>query len=159
MNCLRFTAAVLCLALSTGCVSGCGTAPTEASSAGVSEAGVQQTQQLLEEIEDLRQQVELLEEQAAAWESQAAVDREEEKLLDTLVSHPELIPFSPSLGGTFRFYRQECKLLNGRYAYAYAEDGHTAADLLYAYLVYEDGTVDWSLRLYDLGGGWTPYDP
>ena len=140
MKILRIVIFALVLA---ACCGGCAPAAPAAS------APVPAAEDRLAELE--AENLRLREELAAA----TARSRREERLLDDLMDHPELIPVSGTLGGTYRYYRDQCGLLGDRYAYAYAEDGHSMVDLLLSYR--EDGErVEWTLELFDAGGGWQP---
>lgn len=117
-------------------------------------------EQCQSELEQLKNERDTLEVSMAELREQLSELRagqptpEEQKILDDLTRHTELIPLEPTLGGTFRFYPGLSKLLNGKYAYAYAEDGHMAAELILQYTINGDGTISWKLALYDIGDGW-----
>src|SRR6185436_244230 len=66
----------------------------------------------------------------------------ERALRDSLMAHPEVIPFTPALGGNMSFPPSEIVLLPPPYVYAWAEDGHTGGPLLLRYEVTPD-RVTW----------------
>ena len=72
--------------------------------------------------------------------------------LESLLARTDLIPVEAALGGTMRYFPGEAKLLGTDLAYAYAEDGHNAVEML---LRCTGGPAyDWTLIAYDAGGGW-----
>lgn len=75
-------------------------------------------------------------------------------LLDDLAQQTTLIPVQPQLGGTMRIFADLSRLLGDRYAYAYAEDGHVAVDMIFRYRQNEDASVNWQLTMFDAGNGW-----
>ena len=66
----------------------------------------------------------------------------ERDLRDSLMAHPEVIPFQPVLGGNMSFPPSEIVLLPPPYVFAWAEDGHTGGPVLLRYEV-EPGAVRW----------------
>ena len=89
----------------------------------------------------------------------------EKRLAADLYAHPELIPIEGTLGGTMRFFPDESAvrvLSTASYmplVYAYAEDGHTAVNLLFRFENAADGALKWRCVAYDYGGGLTLLEP
>ncbi len=106
------------------------------------QAAVQERDLLQEENRTLLNQQENTDEQEAS------------NLFHDLEKNPQLIPISAELGGTMRYYQDTFALFGERYAYAYAEDGHNAVEMLLQYEKYSDGAVAWTLCAYNAGGGW-----
>lgn len=130
--------------------------------AGCSRQSLKQVEQLEQRITALetenaalKGELELLREDADASSSmQQETDARRQLVLDDLPNQTALIPIPAELGGTFRFYTDLSRVLNEKYVYAYAEDGHNAVDMLLQYSVNPDDTILWSLIAYDIGGGW-----
>lgn len=64
------------------------------------------------------------------------------QLRDSLMAHPEVIPFVPVLGGAMAFVPSEIVLLPPPYVFAWAEDGHVGGPVLLRYDA-EPGVVRW----------------
>jgi hypothetical protein len=65
-------------------------------------------------------------------------------LKSDLMSHPELIPFEGTMGGTMRFTRPgSIILLPGGYAHARFEDGHMSGECIFAFDVRPGGAIRW----------------
>lgn len=84
---------------------------------------------------------------AAAKQSEKAAERD-------LLSHPELIPLEGSLGGTMHYFEDSVKTLMNGTVYVYAEDGHMGIDMIFKNQSGENGSYDWKLVAFDMGGGW-----
>lgn len=70
----------------------------------------------------------------------------EEKIIDNLVSRPDLIPEEPVLGGTMGFYnRDEIFLLNDKWVLAAFEDGHIGGFVFLEYEISEELDIKWEL--------------
>ncbi|MGI5966351.1 hypothetical protein [Anaerotruncus rubiinfantis] len=108
---------------------------------------------LTAENDALRRQVQEL--AAAAEEPPSQLeeaDPAKAEKLESLLARTDLIPVEAALGGTMRYFPGEAKLLGTDLAYAYAEDGHNAVEML---LRCTGGPAyDWTLIAYDAGGGW-----
>ena len=91
-----------------------------------------------------------LEEKVAALTAEN--DALRRQVQESLLARTDLIPVEAALGGTMRYFPGEAKLLGTDLAYAYAEDGHNAVEML---LRCTGGPAyDWALIAYDAGGGW-----
>ncbi|HEY7728229.1 MAG TPA: hypothetical protein VID50_07215 [Candidatus Eisenbacteria bacterium] len=65
-------------------------------------------------------------------------------LKSDLMSHPELIPYEGTMGGTMRFPRPATIiLLPGGYAHARFEDGHLSGECLLEFSVQPNGAIEW----------------
>lgn len=65
-------------------------------------------------------------------------------LKSDLMSHPELIPYEGTMGGTMRFPRPaSIILLPGGYAHARFEDGHMSGACLLEFTVRPGGAIQW----------------
>ena len=61
-----------------------------------------------------------------------------------LLSHPELIPYEPTMGGTMRFTGPaSIILLAGGYAHARFEDGHVGGTCILEFSVKPTGAIEW----------------
>ncbi len=66
-------------------------------------------------------------------------------LRNDLMTHPELIPVEPSLGGKMGFYDPaQIRILSDRWVMAGFEDGHNAGKLLLRYRI-DDGEIRWEV--------------
>jgi hypothetical protein len=66
------------------------------------------------------------------------------QLRDSLVAHPELIPFPGVLGGRMGFYdREGITLLDRPFVFATFDDGHIGGSMLLEYVTPGQGTVIW----------------
>jgi len=85
----------------------------------------------------------LLDPEDVAMFQRAGLDDPARQLRDSLMAHPEVIPFEPVLGGTMFFPPSEIVLLQPPYVFAGAEDGHVGGRLLLRYQVLGDRSVRW----------------
>lgn len=119
-------------------------------------------QALTEQVAELK--AALADAQRAAVLEDTRTEREK-RLAADLYAHPELIPIEGTLGGTMRFFPDESAvrvLSTASYmplVYAYAEDGHTAVNLLFRFENAADGALKWRCVAYDHGGGLTLLEP
>ena len=119
-------------------------------------------QALTEQVAELK--AALADAQRAAVLEDTRTEREK-RLAADLYAHPALIPIEGTLGGTMRFFPDESAvrvLSTASYmplVYAYAEDGHTAVNLLFRFENAADGALKWRCVAYDHGGGLTLLEP
>lgn len=65
-------------------------------------------------------------------------------LKSDLMSHPDLIPYEGTMGGTMRFPRAaSIILLPGGYAHARFEDGHMSGECIFSFDVKPGGAIEW----------------
>jgi hypothetical protein len=65
-------------------------------------------------------------------------------LKSDLMSHPELIPYEGTMGGTMRFPTpSSIILLPGGYAHARFEDGHISGEAIFTFSVDMGGRIQW----------------
>lgn len=68
------------------------------------------------------------------------------ELIDDLIEKEEIIPHEGRLGGTMGFYAPEnIFILNGKWVFAYFEDGHQSGNMLLSYSIAEDGEIEWEV--------------
>jgi len=68
------------------------------------------------------------------------------RLVNDLLSKPELIPFSGTLGGTMGFYSPEnIYVLSDHWVFARFEDGHTGGSMLLEYRLDDAGEIHWEV--------------
>lgn len=101
---------------------------------GVARHWIAQRQTLLDEIDLMH-----LKEQG--------LDDPPRQLRESLIAHPELIPFPGVHGGTMRIEDESIVLLNPPYAFATFDDGHIVGNLLAEYSVKPGGRIEW-IRLW-----------
>lgn len=65
------------------------------------------------------------------------------QLVDSLVDHPDLIPYDGVAGGTMAFRPPTVQILSGRWMFAGFDDGHIAGHMLVEYSVASDGSLSW----------------
>jgi|SRR5690554_4089383 len=69
-----------------------------------------------------------------------------EKIIDNLVSRPDLIPHEAVLGGTMGFYDvNDIHLLNDKWVLAAFEDGHIGGYMLLEFEIAADDSIDWQV--------------
>lgn len=77
---------------------------------------------------------------------QTGWEEPEAKIIDDLVSRPELIPHDPVLGGTMGFYdRDDIHILNDRWVIAAFEDGHVGGYMMLEYEITDDQELEWEI--------------
>ena len=70
----------------------------------------------------------------------------QEDIINDLGSREELMPFKGVFGARPSFYTEvRMYVLNGRWAFASFNDGHTTGDRLYSYRVSEGGAISWTV--------------
>jgi len=86
----------------------------------------------------------------------------ENHIINDLMAHPELIPYSGAVGGTPFFF--EAEIMGGwkegktyGFVYARAEDGHWDAELIYYFIIDENNAIIWKLVASDNGGNYSAY--
>jgi hypothetical protein len=69
-----------------------------------------------------------------------------EKLIDDLVTRPDLIPHDAVLGGKMGFYdREDIHLLNDKWILAAFEDGHIGGYMLLEFQIRDKDDIDWQV--------------
>ena len=66
-----------------------------------------------------------------------------ERLVASLLSNPNIIPISGTLGGTMRFLPDQIHVLSPPWVYAEFEDGHNMAHGIFRYEIEADATITW----------------
>ncbi|MCJ7827677.1 hypothetical protein MUP65_00835 [Patescibacteria group bacterium] len=82
-----------------------------------------------------------------------------EDIKASLLSHPELIPYEGTLGGTMYLDPNSFSLLNSAWAIVSYEDGHVGGEMILKYTITENGEITWSVIDFYLHSGFFPNQP